>query len=202
VAANSAIVVWTDSKPLDVLRAYPVLDKPATRELVERLFPGTDIEEIGDQLLADALDPPAGVAYVGCFPGLDLVCGWSLMPDRPSQLDPATLGATERPHVYLYGVHADADWCTFGRWDDGQLVRALSVCPDPGIIEDVGEHESFEQPYWDAAELRPVALGEAALSGYFGIVFGDDKLDKTDPESIPVVGYKITDRTASPAAAP
>ena len=91
MSANSALIVYSDSSPKDVLRAYPVLDKAATRSLAEKLFPGAQIDEIGDELLADALDPPEHVAYLGCFPGLDLVCAWKIMPDRPSQLDETVL---------------------------------------------------------------------------------------------------------------
>jgi hypothetical protein len=93
---NSAIVMYVDVNPADVLRAYPVLDKPATRGLAERLFPDQSIAEIGDVLLADALNPPEDVAYLGCFPGIDLVCSWRVMPDRPSQLAAELLAVTER----------------------------------------------------------------------------------------------------------
>ena len=43
MSANSALIVYADSNPKDVLRAYPVLDKPATRDLAERLFPGARV---------------------------------------------------------------------------------------------------------------------------------------------------------------
>jgi hypothetical protein len=194
MAINSAMVVFADASPLDALRAYPVLDKPATRALAERLFPGAVIEEAGDQLLVDALDPPENVAYVGCYPGVDLVCCWGFMPDRPSQLGEAVLNARgERRNVFLYGLHGDADWCTFGIWEGGELKRSLSACPDPGIIEDVGEHLGFEQQYWDHEPFRPLDLGEAALHALLGIVVdGQEKHDDVDPELIPVVGYRIT----------
>jgi hypothetical protein len=172
-----------------------VLDKPATRALAERLFPGADLAEIGDQLLADALNPPEQVAYVGCFPGLDLVCGWTIMPDRPSLLDPAVLAATERSNAYLHAVHADADWCSFGVWRDGVLVRACSAGPDDGLLEDLGDHLAFERDFWGDGRLTaaPFALGQAALHALFGIALpADQHIDDVDPELIPVVGYRIT----------
>jgi hypothetical protein len=188
VSSNSALIVYSDSSPKDVLRAYPVLDKPATRAFAEKLFPGAQIEEIGDELLADALDPPEGVAYLGCFSGLDLVCNWNVMPDRPSQLDPGVRGATERRQTHLYALHADADWCSYGIWQEGELVRAYSACPDLGIIEDVGDRLGFEDKYETYDEL-----GEAACKSFFGIDTSDDPdLDDVDPGLIPVVGYRVT----------
>ena len=195
MSSNSALIVYSDSSPKDVLRAYPVLDKSATRAFAERLFPGADIEEIGDELLADALDPPEGVAYLGCFSGLDLVCNWKVMPDRPSQLDPDVRGATERRQTYLYALHADADWCSYGVWRDGELVRAFSACPDPGVIEDVGDRLGFEDSYDTNDELA-----EAACKAFFGIDMSDDPdLDDVDPGLIPVVGYRVSVRSAADA---
>jgi hypothetical protein len=204
------MVMYAENNPADVLRAFPVLDKPATRAFAERLFPGATVEEIGDLLLADAVDPPDDIAYLGCFPGLDVVCSWRVMPDRPSQVDQAVLDASDKRNVFLHAAHADADWCTSGLWRDGELVRAVSVCPDPGIIEDLGEQLGFEQPYWKGEHptddfdlpFHPLELGAAALSDFFGIVPGQETdMDGVDPEMIPVVGYRIT-RTASPADAP
>jgi hypothetical protein len=204
------MVMYADGNPVDVLRAFPVLDKPATRVLVERLFPDAVIEEVGDMLLADAFDPPEDVAYVGCFPGLDVVCGWTLMPDRPSQLDGAVAAASEKRNLFLHAVHADADWCSYGRWHDGELVRAVSVCPDPGVIEELGERLDFEEPYWkgehpaDGLDLpfHPLELGAAALRDFFGIVpVAEIGNDDVDPEIIPVVGYRITRTVSADAAA-
>ena len=195
------MVVYADSNPVDTLRAYPVLDKAATRLLVERLFPDAQIEEIGDQLLSDALNPPADVAYVGCYSGVDLVCCWRLMPDRPSQLDDSVRTASERRNIYLQAVHADADWTMFGVWQNGELTRSLSACPDPGVIEDIGDHLKFEEPHWTGDEDL-MWLGEAALRDLFGIVLdGEDRHDDVEAELIPVVGYKISPDTAPSDAA-
>jgi hypothetical protein len=192
VSANSSLIVYSDSDPKDVLRAYPVLDKAATRALAEKLFPDADIEEIGDELLADALDPPEQVAYLGCFTGLDLVCNWKIMPDRPSQLDPAVLHATSRRQAHLYALHADADWCSYGVWQDGELVRAYSAGPDPGVIEDVGERLSFERDEYATYD----DLGDAACKALFGIDTTDEAdIDDVDPGLIPVVGYRVSARS-------
>ncbi len=192
MAFNDTLVVYSDGNPIDVLRACPVLDKPATRVLAERLFPGAACEEIGDELLADALNPPQDVVYVGSFAGLDLVCSWALTPQRPSQLDPAVLAAGQRRQVLLHAAHSDAGWCSFGLWRDGALIRSLSVCADPGVLEDVGEPLPFE------AGGDPDELGDRSLQSLIGFsCAGHDRLDDVDPELIPVVAYRVVASTAS-----
>lgn len=193
VAFNDTLVVYSDGNPIDVLRAYPVLDKPATRLLAARLFPGAALEEIGDELLADALNPPQDVAYVGSYTGLDLVCSWRLTPQRPSELAPAVLAAGNRRQVLLHASHTDAEWCSFGVWRDGALLRSLSVCADPGVLEDMGDKLPFEGGGED-----PVELGDRALQALVGFsCAGHDRLDDVDPELIPVVAYRITVITAT-----
>jgi len=197
VAFDDTLVVYSDGNPIDVLRACPVLDKPATRLLAERLFPDAALEEIGDELLADALNPPRDVVYVGCFTSLDLVCSWALTPQRPSQLDPAVLAAGGRRQVLLHAAHGDAGWCTFGLWRDGALTRSLSVCAEPGVLPGVLEDEGEPLPF-EAAGGRPAELGDRALQSLIGFSrAGHDRLDDVDPELIPVVAYRVTLRTAS-----
>ncbi|MET7392635.1 hypothetical protein ABZS66_03960 [Dactylosporangium sp. NPDC005572] len=188
MALNDTLVVFADGNPIDVLRACPVLDKPATRALAERLFPAADVEEIGDVLLRDALNPPAGVVYVGCFAGLDLVCSWHLTPRRPSELDPVVLAATRRRNVYLHAAHGDAEWCSYGLWRDGSGVRLRSVCPDPAVREDEGEPLPFERS-GDDADLTCRSMH--ALFGFRCDEDGD-RLDDVDPEVIPVVAYRVS----------
>jgi hypothetical protein len=187
VALSNTIVTFSDGSPIDVLRSYPVLDKPATRVLVERLFPGAEVEEIGDELLVDALNPPADVVAVGCFAGLDLVCSWAITPKRPSELDPAVLAATERRQIQLYAAHDEAGWCTYGVWRDGERVRALSVGADHGVLEDEGDPLPFE------ARGRPDDLTSASMQALVGFACDDhERLDAVDPELIPVVAYRIS----------
>jgi hypothetical protein len=194
MATNSTVVMYADSSPVDVLRAYPVLDKPATRTLVDRLFPGASVEEIGDELLADALDPPEDVVYLGCFPGLELACCWQLIGERPSQSGERLLGGPARKLLYLHAMHGDVDWCSFGLWRDGQLVRGVSVGRDAGVLEDFGEHLDFERTYWDG-QPDPMTLGGAALRNFVGLVLeGAKRHDDVDPEIIPVVGYRVKER--------
>ncbi|GAA2634430.1 hypothetical protein GCM10010399_78820 [Dactylosporangium fulvum] len=187
MALNDTLLAFADGNPIDVLRACPVLDKPATRALAERLFPGATVDEIGDVLLVDAMDPPEDVVHVGCFGTVDLVCSWRLTPRRPSELDPVVLSASERRNVLLHTAHCAAGWCSYGLWRDGTRVRALSRCGDPGVCEDEGERLPFEGDGGDEE------LCCRSLLGLFGFRCADEgRIDDVDPELIPVVAYRVS----------
>jgi hypothetical protein len=81
----------------------------------------------------------------------------------------------------------------------------LSLSPDSGILEDIGQRLPFEEPYWsdqhpavDDEEgeaypfpFHPLELGEAALNDLFGYQL-EGLIDSAqiEPESIPLVRYK------------
>ena len=90
--------------------------------------------------------------------------------------------AAEGRYVYLHAMHSVVDWFAYAIWKDGELIRALSVSPDNGVIEDVGPHRAFEEPFWNGERpadpedpedgyplpFHPLELGEAALLDLFG----------------------------------
>ena len=211
--SGTAVVMYADTNPIDVLRAAPVLDRSATLVLVSQLFPGDEVAEIGDALLADAINPAEGVVYIGCFPGLDIVCGWQLVTERPSEATERIVTGPDRRTAYLHAMHTVVDWCTFAIWTEGALVRGLSVSAGSGIVEDVGDRLAFEEPYWAGEReecpddegahplaFHPVALGRAALHALFGFrIEGHEEIDDVDPEIVPLVGYRVTPAVAAAA---
>jgi hypothetical protein len=213
MGTGTAVVMYADTNAVDVLRAAPILDRTGTLAVVQRLFPEQDVAEIGNALLAEAVNPAEDVVYVGCFPGLEIVCGWQMVTERPSDAAKHILSGPERRTVYLHAMHTVVDWCAFGLWTDGQLIRALSVSPGSGVVEDIGDRLPFEEPYWAGERegcpaddghhplsFHPVALAKAALHAFFGFrLNGDDSLDDVDPEIIPLVGYRIAASAANAA---
>jgi hypothetical protein len=206
---RTAMVVYADDEVVHALRAAPVLDRPATRDLVGRLFAGQQLQEIGAALLVDGVNPPDDVVYAGSFGTVDIVCSWRLVDGAPSARAGDLLAATRRRSMYLHVVRCDGEDCAFALWRDGVLLRSLRVAPDCAVPEESGERLPFEQAYWQssdrAAEHRPVDLGRRALHELFGFVrAGDGKVDGVDPEVIPLVGYRVSaavSATGCPGAA-
>ncbi len=105
--------------------------------------------------------------------------------------------------MYLHAMHSVVDWFAYAQWTNGELVRSLSVSPDNGVIEEIGQRLPFEEPFWsgqqpatDDAEgyplpFHPLELGEAALKELFGYQLeGFIEPGLLEPESIPLIKYK------------
>ncbi len=81
----------------------------------------------------------------------------------------------------------------------------MSLSPDSGIIENIGNKLSFEIPYWNGEhpavdpedgypfKFHSLELGEAALKYFFSYVL-EGMIDETliEPEEIPLLRFKRT----------
>jgi hypothetical protein len=187
-----------------ILQATPSMDRAATRALVERLYPSRRLPELPDGSLWVA-NPPDGTVYAGCFPGLTVVCTGEVALDRPSQLDQRFLIEGNGCTTYLHAMHSVVDWFAYGIWSPtGTLERSLSVSPDHGIMENLGQPLAFEAAYWagerpvgdDDEEgtyplpFHPLELAEDALRALFGFNYeGPIHDDDPDLESVVLAGY-------------
>ncbi|MFJ9342614.1 DUF6928 family protein [Streptomyces sp. NPDC101733] len=184
-----------------------------TTEFVGRLHPGWGMAAAEGETLGEGTYPADGLTYAASFPGVDIVCDRRLMIDRPSQLPEHLIAASGGRRMVLHAMHSVVDWLAFAVWEDGRLVRALSLSPDNGVIEDIGEPLPFEAPYWsgdhaveptpgweDEASyplpFHPLELGEEALRAFFGFILeGRRRPDDIDPDDVRLHGYRLTDPT-------
>jgi hypothetical protein len=108
----------------------------------------------------------------------------------------------------MHGMHSGVDWLAFAVWEDGVLVRSLSLWPESGIQENVGEPYDFELPYWAGEHpvrpipgwpnqgpyplpFHPLELGEEALRALFGFVMeGYPHRDDIDPSAFTCTGSR------------
>ncbi len=109
-------------------------------------------------------------------------------------------------------MHSVVDWFAFAIWDGQTLCRSLSVSPDSGILENIGEPLEFERSYWagerpavdpeddDPDEpyplpFHPLELGESALAALFGFVLeGPISEGRFDPAEYPLLVFQRTTR--------
>ncbi|MEU0936960.1 hypothetical protein [Embleya sp. NPDC005971] len=215
MGAKTGLLAYAAGSVADALR-----DRPAgtgggesAEALVRRLHPGWQVEPEADDRanLGDSVYPPEDVAYAACFPGVD-ICTQAVMVDYPSRLPKRYLNAADGRTVVLHAMHSVVDWLAFAIWRDGVLVRSLSVSPEHGVMEDIGERLPFEAPYWagehpvesawedDEDEdpyplpFHPLELGEDALRALFGfIVEGRRMPDDIDADDVPVHRFRLTD---------
>ena len=45
-------------------------------------------------------------------------------------------------------MHSASDWLGYAVWQDGVLLRSLSLSPNGGITEDIGAPLTFEASFW------------------------------------------------------
>jgi hypothetical protein len=141
---------------------------------------------------------------IGCFPDLAIVSAGEFGIDYPSRLAATFLERAPGRSVYLHAMHSVVDWFAYAVWRDGELRRSLSLSPDSGILEDIGDKLPFEAPYWagqhpavdpdeDDAEypfvFHPLELGEAALGELFGYHLEGMPTD-LDPEEVPLMRFE------------
>jgi len=211
MGAKDWMLAFAETDPRAALRGGPVLDRAAARTAAERLYPGRTVTPVADGIVGDDANPDDGLVYVTALDGLTLVCTGLAAVDRPSQVPVPVLTAIPASRVYLHAMHSVVDWFAYAVWTGGHLRRSLSLSPDDGVIENLGEPMPFERPYWAGRHpaidpedtdpdddpyplpFHPLDLAETALQEILGFSFeGRPRPDDVDPFEIPLAGFAIT----------
>ena len=149
MGAKDWMLMYADGNIRPILQSEPMIDREATRQVVERLYTGHAISEIADGTLFEQANPPDRHVYAACFPGLTVICAADAALDQPSELATGFRAEARGRTLYLHAMHSVVDWFAYAIWTgDGQLKRSLSLSPDSGIMENIGSPLAFEAPYW------------------------------------------------------
>ncbi|MEU7923336.1 DUF6928 family protein [Micromonospora zamorensis] len=210
MGAKTALLAFTEGDLRPVLSGAVRSDPAAVIDLVRGLHPGYEVTPIGDGLLGDHSYPPDDTSYATVLAGAELFCDLRLVCDLPSQLPARLLRAGAGRRIIMHGMHSASDWLCFAVWENGELVRSLSLSPDAGIGENIGEPYDFELPYWAGEHpvepmfsedpyplpFHPLDLGEQALRALFGfIIEGRPDPDDINPFDIHLHGFRVADPT-------
>jgi hypothetical protein len=219
MGAKTGLLAFADQNVVAALRAATGSDRDETAALVRRVHPGYTIESIEDGFLGDTVYPPHEIIYAATLSGIDVLCDQRFMIDHPSQLPPHLIDLAAGRRIVLHAMHSVVDWLAFAIWEQGTLVRSLSLSPDSGIIENIGEPLDFEQPYWAGEHpvlpttgwpdegpyplpFHPLDLGEDALRSLFGfIIEGRPQPDDVNPYNVPLHGFRAIDPSGEEQAA-
>jgi hypothetical protein len=219
MGAKTALLAFADGDLRPALLGASRCDLVEAEHLVRQVHPGYDVTAVGDGTLFDDTNPPDDITYATVLAGAELLCDGRLVLDRPSELPEhlRKLGTGRR--IVMHGMHSVVDWLCFAVWEDGVLVRALSLSPDSGIMENIGEPYAFERPYWAGEHpvepmpgwpnqdpyplpFHPLELGEEALRALFGfIIEGYPHPDDVDAEAVHLHGFRVTDPSGDEQAA-
>ena len=204
MGAKTWMLVYAESSARESLAERPELDRDATLRLAKKLFIGEELQEMGDGDLFFT-SPPDDELYIGSFGQVSVVAAKEFGLDFPSSLPHVFLDAGSTGTTYLHAMHSVVDWFAFAVWSNGELIRSLSLSPDSGILEDIGDHLPFEAPFWSGQHptvdeedeypfpFHPLELGEATmleLFGYYIEGFANAPPAPLDAELIPLIRYK------------
>ena len=205
MGAKTWMIVYSDGNAQDALAKASILDRDSSKKLAIDLFPNETLIELDDDSL-EWTCPPDNEIRIGCYPGVSIIAAKEFGNDYPSKTMPRFIEAGRSGNVTVHAMHSVVDWFAFAHWENGMLIRALSLSPDSGVIEDIGERLDFEQPYWSGQypavdeddenddyplPFHPLDLGEAALKNFFGYQLEgaiDDSM--LDPETIPLMSFQ------------
>ncbi|WP_200958826.1 DUF6928 family protein [Nocardioides sp. Root190] len=207
MGAKCWMVVYADGPVAPRLRGELELDEEATEALVARLHPGARLTGLGYGDVLDNANPPDKEAWAAVYDGVAIVCTSRVAQDRPSDIDPTIVKAMPGRTTHVAAMHSVVDWFAFATWSPtGELVRSLSVSPDDGVIENVGDPLPFEGPYWAGEHpvvdddeddeyplpFHPLELAEDALGHLFGFCFeGIAPPGAPDIEDLTLLGFRI-----------
>ncbi|MDW6061024.1 hypothetical protein SAZ11_27170 [Streptomyces sp. FXJ1.4098] len=212
MGAKTGLLVFADGDVPNLLRQVGAADLRRTSAMMRRLYPGWTIEESAGSNLCEGVYPPDGTAYAASWPGVEIVCDRHVMIDFPSRLPEHLIAASAGRRLILHAMHSVVDWFAFAVWCDGRLIRSLSLSPDDGVIENIGDPFPFELPYWSGERpadvvpwpgeekepyplpFHPLDLGEDALRALCGFIQeGCPEPDDVDADGIELHGFRVQD---------
>jgi hypothetical protein len=203
VGAKTWMLVYSTAKVAEALRWGSQLDRDGTLKLATSLFPKDQLELIGEGDLSYTC-PPDDELHIGCFPTVSIVAAKEFGIGYPSELPASFISYGGSGTIYLHAMHSVVDWFAFAQWSNGKLMRSLSLSPDNGVLENIGQRLPFEEPFWSGRHpvghdgeddyplpFHPLDLGEAALKEFFGYQLeGIIDPELLQPESVPLIKYK------------
>ena len=206
MGAKSAAVVFAQGWPADLLASCPAHDPAQAADVAARVFPDRTCVRVEDDDFLE-LYPGEDELIVGCYPGVVIVAAQDLGGLEPEEMEQSLIRLVPATTVLHHSMHSVVDWFAYSLWQDGRLVRALSVSPDDGVMTDVGERQPFEVPYWngehpwddeepdedpEALPFHPLELGSAVSLAILGLELeGCTSYWRFDPDELRATRFQM-----------
>ncbi|MGV9675056.1 DUF6928 family protein [Nocardia sp. NPDC003482] len=158
---STASSVWyiDDPDPAAVLRAHPDPDPEAAFALAKQLHPDRDVVPAASGTLKVWAGPDPGSVYIGCYPGVTVVCTTRALLGHPRLLPEPLVRPLASEHTYLVAFDIPRGWGAFAHWERGEFRRAFSSTR-VNILQDDGLPLVWERPFWAGEHPVPLRAGE------------------------------------------
>ncbi|GAB2654740.1 DUF6928 family protein [Nocardia goodfellowii] len=200
--------------PLAVLRDHRDPDPEAALALAKQLHSDRDVLPIMVGTLAGCAGPAVSEVYIGCYPGLTLLCSAQAALIRPTSLPELLVRPLASEHTYLIAFDSAYAWGSYAHWERGEFRRAFSSTR-VNILEDEGLPLVWERPYWAgehpvrwrAGELPdpqmlpfdPPDFADAANDEWLGFRYrAPAAADALTPRDIAVCGFTLYPKGQAP----
>jgi hypothetical protein len=218
MGAKTALLAFVDGDLRPALLGATRAARSEVEELVRQVHLGYLVEPDDDTTLDGGVYPPDDVTNATVLAGAELICDRRLVLDRPSELPQHLLAIGAGRRIIMHGMHSVVDWLCFAVWEDGRLIRSLSLSPHSGVVENIGEPYEFERPYWAGEHpvepvpgwpsegpyplpFHPLDLGEEALRELFGFILeGHPYLEDVDADAVHLHSFRVTDPSGAEQA--
>ncbi|MGW6426785.1 DUF6928 family protein [Nocardia sp. NPDC055053] len=146
---HSASTLWyvDTPDPVAVLRGHPEPDPAAAAALAGQLYAEHDVLPIMIGTLNGCAAPDRDEVYIGCYPGLTVVCTAEAALVRPTRLPDLLVRPLASEQTYLVSFDATLHWGAFAHWERGEFRRSFSSTR-VDILENEGLPMVWERPFW------------------------------------------------------
>ncbi|MFX0573878.1 DUF6928 family protein [Nocardia nepalensis] len=200
--------------PLAVLRANHDPDPEAALALAKQLHADRDVMPIMVGTLGGCAGPDADEVYIGCYPGVTVLCSTQAARAHPTALPELLVRPLASEHTYLVSFDANHGWGAFAHWERGEFRRSFSSTR-VNILEDDGLPLVWERSYWagdhpvrwQAGELPdpqtlpfdPPDFADAANNEWLGFHYRAPSADGAlIPRDIAVCGFTLYPKGQAP----
>ncbi|MFE3188924.1 DUF6928 family protein [Nocardia sp. NPDC059240] len=145
--------------PVAVLREHPGPDPDAAFALAKQLNPDRDVVPAASGTMKVWAGPDPESVYIGCYPGVTVVCSTQAALPRPTKLPELLVRPLASEATYLISYDLSLGWGAFAYWERGEFRRSFSATR-VNILEDEGMPRVWERPHWAGEYPIELAPGE------------------------------------------
>ncbi|MFE3028045.1 DUF6928 family protein [Nocardia tengchongensis] len=201
--------------PVAVLRAHPEPDSDAAFALAKQLNPDRDVVPAASGTMKVWAGPDPESVYIGCYPGVTVVCSTQAALPRPTRLPELLVRPLASEQTFLISYDLSLGWGAFAYWERGEFRRSFSATR-VNILEDEGMPRVWERPYWAGEHpirlvpgelpdpqllpFDPPDFADAANQEWLGFRYRDQvSEDDLTPDQIQICGFSLYPKGEAPA---